>query len=70
MPAPTHSLGQIYWIVTSSFGLIAEKIALICKLRWQIEIFYAWWKRHLKVCHIISRSCHDGIIQMLAGLIS
>ena len=59
-----------YWIATSRFDLTAEQIALIYKLRWQIETFFAWWKRHLKVYHLISRSRHGLMIQMLAGLIT
>ncbi|MBN1140467.1 MAG: transposase [Deltaproteobacteria bacterium] len=34
----------------------AEEIALIYKLRWTIESFFAWSKRHLKVYHLIARS--------------
>ena len=62
--------GKSYWIATSRFDLAAEQIALIYKLRWQIETFFAWWKRHLKVYHLISRSRHGLMIQMLAGLIT
>ena len=62
--------GKSYWIATSRFDLSAEQIALIYKLRWQIETFFAWWKRHLKVYHLISRSRHGVMIQMLAGLIT
>ncbi len=62
--------GTSYWIATSRFDLTAEQIALIYKLRWQIETFFAWWKRHLKVYHLISRSRHGLMMQMLAGLIT
>ena len=62
--------GKSYWIATSRFDLSAEQIALIYKLRWQIETFFAWWKRHLKVYHLIFRSRHGLMIQMLAGLIT
>lgn len=62
--------GKSYLIATSRFDLTAEQIALIYKLRWQIETFFAWWKRHLKVYHLISRSRHGLMIQMLAGLIT
>jgi hypothetical protein len=62
--------GKSDWIATSRFDLTAEQIALIYKLRWQIETFFAWWKRHLKVYHLISRSRHGLMIQMLAGLIT
>lgn len=40
------------------------------KLRWNIEIFFGWWKRHLKVYHLIFRSKYGLMIQMLAGLIT
>ena len=62
--------GKSYWIATSRFDLTAEQIALIYKLRWQIETFFAWWKRHLKIYHLISRSRQGLMIQMLAGLIT
>jgi hypothetical protein len=62
--------GKEYWIATDRFDLTAEQIALIYKLRWDIETFFAWWKRHLKVYHLISRSRHGLMIQILAGLIT
>ncbi len=45
-------------------------IAQVNKLRWDIETFFAWWKRHLKVYLLISRSRHGLMIQKLAGLIT
>lgn len=62
--------GIRYWVASDRFDLSAEQIALIYKLRWDIETFFAWWKRHLKVYHLISRSPHGLMIQMLAGLIT
>ena len=59
-----------YWVATDRFDLTAEQIALIYKLRWEIEKFFAWWKRHLRVYHLISRSRHGLMIQILAGLIT
>jgi hypothetical protein len=59
-----------YWIATDRFDLTAEQIALVYKLRWDIEKFFAWWKRHLKVYHLIARSQHGLMIQVLAGLIT
>jgi hypothetical protein len=34
------------------------------------QIFFGWWKRHLKIYHLISRSKYGLIVQMLAGLIT
>jgi len=62
--------GKEYWVATDRFDLTAEQIALIYKLRWDIETFFAWWKRHLKVYHLISRSQQGLLIQILAGLIT
>ena len=59
-----------YWVATDRFDLSAEQIAAIFKLRWDIETFFAWWKRHLKVYHIIARSKYGLMVQMLAGLIT
>ena len=59
-----------YWIATDRHDLSAEQIALAYKLRWNIEIFFGWWKRHLRVYHLISRSQYGLMVQMLAGLIT
>jgi hypothetical protein len=59
-----------YWIATNRFDLSAEDIALIYKLRWEIEKFFAWWKRHLKVYHLIARSEYGLMVQILSGLIT
>jgi IS4 transposase len=59
-----------YWVATDRFDLTAEQIALIYKHRWDIEQFFTWWKRHLKVYPLISRSRHGLMIQILAGLIT
>lgn len=59
-----------YWIATDRFDLSAENVANIYKLRWDIESFFAWWKRHLKVYSIIARSNYGFMVQILAGLIT
>jgi len=62
--------GVDYWVATDRHDLTAEQIAFAYKLRWNIEIFFGWWKRHLKVYHLISRSQYGLMVQMLAGLIT
>jgi hypothetical protein len=59
-----------YWIATNRFDLTAEEVAQVYKLRWNIETFFGWWKRHLKVYHLIARSEHGLMAQILAGLIT
>ena len=62
--------GVDYWIATDRHDLTAEQIALAYRLRWNIEVFFGWWKRHLKVYHLISRSKYGLMVQILAGLIT
>jgi hypothetical protein len=62
--------GVDYWVATDRRNLTAEQIAKIYKLRWQIENFFAWWKRHLRVYHLIARSEYGLMVQILGGLIT
>ncbi len=59
-----------YWIATDRRDLTAEQIAEVYKLRWEIEKFFAWWKRHLRVYHLIARSEYGLMVQILGGLIT
>ncbi len=59
-----------YWIATNRFDLSSEEVSQAYKLRWNIETFFGWWKRHLKVYHLIARSEHGLMVQILAGLIT
>lgn len=62
--------GVDYWVATDRRDLTAEQIARIYELRWEIEKFFAWWKRHLRVYHLIARSEHGLMVQILGGLIT
>jgi hypothetical protein len=62
--------GNTYWVATDRHDLTAEQVALVYKLRWDIENFFAWWKRHLRVYHLIARSEHGLMVQLLSGLIT
>jgi hypothetical protein len=33
-------------------------------------IFFGWWKRHLRVYHLIARSRYGLMVQILSGLIT
>jgi hypothetical protein len=62
--------GKEYWVATSRFDLPAADIALIYKLRWEIEKFFGWWKQHLNVYPLIARSSYGFMVQVLSGLIT
>jgi len=62
--------GKQFWVATDRFDLSAAQVAMIYKLRWDIEKFFGWWKRHLKVYHLIVRSEHGLMMQILGGLIT
>jgi len=59
-----------YYVATDRFDLTAEQVAFVYKLRWDIEKFFSWWKQHLNVYHVIARSAHGLMAQMLGGLIT
>ncbi len=59
-----------YYVATDRFDLTAEDVALAYKLRWDIEIFFGWWKQHLNVYHVVARSPHGLMAQILGGLIT
>jgi hypothetical protein len=62
--------GKDFWIATNRHDLTAEDVAQVYKLRWNIETFFGWWKRHLKVYHLIARSEYGLMVQILGGLIT
>ena len=75
MKHPVYLVGfrvrkKIYWVATDRADLTAAEIAFIYSLRWEIEKLFSWWKRHLKVYHLISRNRHGMLLQILAGLIT
>ena len=59
-----------FWVATNRHDLTAEEVAEVYKLRWSVETFFGWWKRHLKVYHLIARSEYGLMVQILAGLIT
>lgn len=61
---------KVLWIVTNRSDLTALQIAFCYQMRWEIETFFAWWKRHLNVYHLIARSPYGLLMQLLAGLIT
>jgi IS4 transposase len=52
-------------VATNRNDLTAEEIAEVYKPRWSIATFFGWWKRHLKVYHLIARSKYGLMVQLL-----
>lgn len=65
-----ESGGVMYLIATDRFDLTAEQVMLAYKLRWNIETFFGWWKKHLRVYHLFARSKNGMLVQILSGLIT
>ena len=62
--------GSDFLIATDRHDLTSEQIAMVYKLRWDIEKFFAWWKRYMRVYHLIARSKHGLMVQIMSGLIT
>jgi len=56
--------GKKYWVATDRYDITAEEVACIYKLRWDIEIFFGWWKRQilggLITYLLIAMYCHNN----------
>jgi hypothetical protein len=62
--------GDTILIATDMMDLTAEQVALVFKSRWQIEIFFRFFKHVLGCRHLISH-CENGIrLQMYAAIIA
>jgi len=61
---------KAYWVATNRYDLSGADVALVYKLRWEIEKFFGWWKQHLNVYPLIARSAYGMMVQILGGLIT
>ncbi len=57
-------------IVTDLLDLPAELLALLFRFRWQIELFFRWFKCILKCQHLLSLSQNGLAIQVYCALIA
>lgn len=58
------------WLVTDRLDLTAEVVALLYRYRWQIELFFRWFKCVLGCQHLLSESPNGIAIQVYAALIA
>ncbi|MEW6609464.1 MAG: IS4 family transposase [bacterium] len=68
-PRPSDS-DYTFLLVTERMDLSAEIIALIYRYRWQIELFFRWFKCILGCTHLISLSENGVAIQVYCALIA
>ena len=59
-----------FLLVTDRMDLTAEAIALIYKYRWQIELFFRWFKCILGCRHLLAHSENGLTIQVYCALIA
>jgi hypothetical protein len=57
-------------LLTDRFDLTAEEVLTIYKQRWQIEIFFRWFKCVLKCRHLFSETANGFALQMYSALIA
>jgi site-specific recombinase XerD len=69
-PSPTKKLPVV--LSREEVRAILQRIRMpLVKLALTvIETFFGWWKRHLKVYHLIARSKYGLMVQLLGGLIT
>ena len=61
---------EVLLLCTDRLDLPAELVALAYKYRWQIELFFRWFKCILGARHLIAQSENGLTLQLYAGLIA
>lgn len=56
--------GKAMQFLTNNFKLPAEKVALLYKYRWNIEVFFKWIKQHLRINSFYGTSANAMMIQI------
>ena len=51
-------------LITNNYELPAEKVALLYKYRWNIEVFFKWIKQHLRINSFYGTSANAVMIQI------
>lgn len=65
-----HAAGQVFVLGTSRQDLPAELIGLIYRYRWQIELFFKWFKMILGSRHWLAESPRGVAIQLYSAMIA
>ena len=62
--------GKTMQFLTNNFKLPAEKVALLYKYRWNIEVFFKWIKQHLRINSFYGTSANAIMIQIYTAFIA
>lgn len=65
-----HAAGKEFVLITSREDLPAEMVGLIYRYRWQIELFFKWFKMILGCRHWLAESSRGVAIQLYGALIA
>jgi hypothetical protein len=65
-----HAAGKEFVLITSREDLPAEIVGLIYRYRWQIELFFKWFKMILGCRHWLAESSRGVAIQLYGALIA
>lgn len=65
-----HAAGQVFVLATRREDLPAELTGLIYRYRWQIELFFKWFKMILGSRHWLAESPRGVAIQLYSALIA
>ena len=61
---------RILWLVTDQLDLDAELLAALYRYRWQIELFFRWFKKILQAEHLLSHSQNGLTLMIYCALIA
>jgi hypothetical protein len=65
-----QAAGKTFLLVTSRLDLPAEMVGLIYRYRWQIEVFFKWFKMILGCRHWLAESPRGVALQLYGALIA
>ncbi len=65
-----HAAGKVFLLITTRLDLPAEIIGLIYRYRWQIEVFFKWFKMILGCGHWLAESPAGVTILLYSALIA
>ena len=61
---------KVFIFITNNVELTALEIALSCKKRWQVELFFKWIKRHLRIKSFWGTTINAVKIQLYCAIIT